>query len=135
MPILSCSGAGVPERFLSKKQMNNQQSQRIKGFYPLLEEIQKTTFIFAHGGMYETDDLIELMKKFPNTYTDISLQPSHHIRKLIDKLGSERLIFGTDYPFLNHSFSIVSVLRATSKDEERENIFSRNSCRLLNIRN
>jgi len=133
MPIVSCSGSGVPDDFLSKRGIDNQQGQRIKSFYPILKEIPNTTFIFAHGGMYEVDELIELMGKYPNTYADISLQPPQNIRKFIEKLGSERLLFGTDYPFLNQAFSIVSLLRGTSNEEERKNIFSLNARRILDM--
>lgn len=71
------------------------------------------------------------MKKHPNTYTDISIQPAANIRELIDKIGSERLLFGTDYPFVTQAFSILSVLRATDIEQERVNIFSENAKKLL----
>ncbi len=136
LPILSCSGLGVPEWFmgsgiLSKKQKYELTTQRISNFNKVLERIPNTTFILAHAGVFEIDGLIELMHKYPSTYTDISTQPPHNIKKLIDTVGSERLLFGTDYPFWNHAFSIVSVLRATSKDSERRNIFSQNARRIL----
>ncbi|WP_277422586.1 amidohydrolase family protein [Amphibacillus jilinensis] len=138
MPILSCSGFGVPEDFfattiLTKKQKVELDTQRIKQFYKVLKTVPNATFILAHGGCFEIDELIELMKRFPNTYTDISIQPSNNIKKLIDKIGSERILFGTDYPFVNHAFSIVSVLRATSDDEQLKNIFSRNALRILKL--
>ena len=67
------------------------------------------------------------MKKYPNTYTDISIQPAANIKKLIGEIGSERILFGTDYPFVTQAFSILSVLRATDIEQERVNIFSDNT--------
>ena len=67
------------------------------------------------------------------TYTDISVQPSGNIKKLITEIGSERLLFGTDYPFVSQAFSILSVLRATEIEQERINIFSGNAKKLLNV--
>ena len=57
------------------------------------------------------------MNKYPNTYTDISIQPAANIKKLIDEIGSERILFGTDYPFVSQAFSILSVLRATDIEQ------------------
>lgn len=73
------------------------------------------------------------MKLFPKTYVEISTQPPDKIRQLISEVGSERILYGTDYPAFNHAFSIVSVLRATSSYEDRRNIFSSNAKRLLRI--
>ncbi|MPW27213.1 amidohydrolase family protein [Alkalibaculum sp. M08DMB] len=140
LPILSCSGLGAPKSMIgtllfSKKQRAELNTQRIESFYSVLREIPNTTFILAHAGLYEVDELIKLLQSFPNTYADISCQPPKSIRRLIDELGSQRLLFGTDYPFFNQSFSIVSVLRATSNEADRRNIFSKNARHILNMKN
>lgn len=138
LPIISCSGLAFPTEKLNKgfifnKQKKYLEAQNIKRFYNVLREIPDTTFIFAHGGCYQTKELIELMKKYPSTYVDISVQPPNNIRKLIEEIGSERILFGTDYPAFNHGFSIVSVLRATDNVGERKNIFSQNAKRILKM--
>lgn len=51
----------------------------------------------------------------------------------IKEVGSERLLFGIDYPAFNHAISILSVLKATDDDSNRMNIFSKNAKLLLNI--
>ncbi|GMQ63600.1 amidohydrolase family protein [Vallitalea maricola] len=138
LPILSCSGLGAPEYFLNTRIFSNKkkkelETQRISMFYDMLSLFPSTKFILAHCGLYESDELINLMKVFPNIYTDISAQSANNIKKINNAIGSERLLFGTDYPFFNHAFSIVSVLRATLKEEDRCNIFSRNATRVLCI--
>ena len=82
----------------------------------------------------EIDKLIELMNKFPNTYAEISTQPPQNIKKMIEKVGSNRLLFGSDYPVFNQGFLILSVLRATDDEEERKVIFSKNARRILAIK-
>jgi hypothetical protein len=138
LPIISCSGLGVPVEFInsgviSKKQKQELSTQRILSFYKVLRLLPNIPFIFAHGGLFEIDSLIKLMKVYPNTYTDISSQPWENIKRLIKEIGNERLLFGTDYPFWNHAFSIASVLRATDSHNERQNIFSFNAKKILNI--
>ena len=99
----------------------------------VINNIPNATFILAHSGCFDFDYMTSILKEFPNTYTDISVQPSKNIRKLIDSVGSSRLLFGTDYPFVSQAFSIVSVLRATELEQDRNNIFSNNAKQLLKI--
>lgn len=136
LPVISCSGLAFPKEMIGKipkKLRKNLETQNINRFYNVLKTMPDITFIFAHAGLYQTDELIELMKLYPNTFVDISTQPPEKIKLLIKEIGSERILYGTDYPAFNHSFSIVSVLRATNNDTERRNIFSNNAKRLLGI--
>lgn len=59
--------------------------------------------------------------------------PSGNIKELIKEIGSERVLFGRDYPFVTQALSILSVLRATDDEQERINIFSKNAKTLLGI--
>ena len=52
---------------------------------------------------------------------------------MIKEIGSERVLFGRDYPFVTQALSILSVLRATDDEQERINIFSKNAKTLLGI--
>lgn len=136
LPIISCSGLAFPKEKIGKiprKLRKSIETQNIKRFYMVLKEVPNMTFIFAHAGIYQTDELIELMKLYPNTYVDISTQPPRKIKQLINEIGSERILYGTDYPAFNHAFSIVSVLRATNNETERKNIFSNNAKKLLGL--
>lgn len=136
LPIISCSGLAFPKDMLHKipiKMRRNIETQNINRFYNLLKAVPNMVFIFSHGGIYQTNEVIELVKLYPNTYVEISTQPPEKIKQLIMEVGSERILYGTDYPAFNHAFSIVSVLRATNRDEDRKNIFYKNAKQLLKI--
>jgi hypothetical protein len=138
LPIVSCSGVGFSEEVLrsrvpSRKMKKDIMTQHLPKFEKVLDSISDAIFILAHGGGFDFQHIFTLMKKYPHTYTDISVQPADNIRKLINTVGSERLLFGTDYPFVNQAFSILSVLRATADEHERVNIFSANAKKLLRI--
>ncbi len=138
LPIMSCSGIGLPKEMLDssvppKKTKKEVMTQQLSKFEKVLDAIPNAVFILAHSGCYDFEYIAEILKKFPNTYTDISVQPSGHIKKLIDEIGSDRLLFGTDYPFVSQAFSILSVLRATSDEQDRDNIFNGNAKKLLKI--
>ncbi len=100
-------------------QIKHYMNLHIKGW-----KILDTTFILAHSGCFEFENMVNLLKNHQNVYTDISIQPAEHIKTLIEKTGSERILFGTDYPFVTQAFSILSVLRATKNEDDRTFIFS-----------
>ncbi len=95
------------------------------------------TFVAAHPG--EVDQFyghIERMKKYENLYLDISgtgLYRYHSLRLLVKELGSERLLFGTDYPTCNPGCFVGGVLCEPLSDNDLENIFSKNAKRILKI--
>jgi len=137
LPILCCSGIGLPKEMLltkipSSKTKKEVLTQSLDKFEIVFNTFQKTTFILAHSGCFEFDRAATLLQKYNNVHTDISIQPASNIKMLIDKIGSERILFGTDYPFVTQAFSILSVLRSTSNEKDRKNIFSENAKKLLN---
>lgn len=133
LPIISCSGYQLPEKIknVPKSIIKQLSTQRIKKFQKVLNEIDPQIFIFAHGGLYEYLDVIKIMKDFPFTYVDISTQNKNTIKIFIDEIGSKRILFGSDYPYLSPAFTILSVLHATKNESERKTIFSENAKRIL----
>jgi len=105
----------------------------------VMEEIAKAhpgiSFVFAHPG--EKDRLmqhIEIMKRCENVYLDLSgtgLFRFGMLAKLVREVGSERILFGSDYPICDPYMNIAGVLGEHITDEDRENIFAGNAIRLL----
>ena len=127
--LVDVRNSNVPTKQTKKEVM----TQTLAKFEKVLAYITDATVILAHGGSFDFPYIIDILKKYPNTYTDISLQPSENIKQIIGEVGSDRILFGTDYPFLNHAFSMLSVLRATTDEEERKNIFSDNAKKILHL--
>lgn len=135
-PILCCSGLGLPQNVLSTNIPSRQTkkdvlNQKLDKFELILNTFPDTKFILAHSGCYEFENMVHLLQNHQNVYTDISIQPATHIKTLIDTVGTEKILFGTDYPFVTQAFSILSVLRATKNEKERTCIFSENAKRIL----
>lgn len=136
LPILCCSGLGLPQDVLltnipSKQTKKDVLNQKLDKYERVLDIFPNTIFILAHSGCFEFEKMVDLLKNHQNVYTDISIQPAKHIKTLINEIGYERILFGTDYPFVTQAFSILSVLRATNNENERTFIFSKNAKRLL----
>jgi len=103
----------------------------------LLSDFPKLIVVIAHPG--ERPDLlynIELMKRFPNARLDISgtgLFRDGLLRFVCDAVGSERILFATDYPICNPAMQAAGVMFEDLSEIERENIFYRNARDLLGI--
>lgn len=136
LPIISCSGLAFPIDKVDKVPKGLRKTiitQNICKFNNVLEKIPNIKFVFAHGGLYQSDELIEIMKKHPHTFVEISTQPSHNIKKIIEEIGADRIMYGTDYPAFNHCMSLLSLLRATDDDGIRRNILYNNAAGILKL--
>jgi hypothetical protein len=80
---------------------------------------------------------VERAKWSDNYYLDLSgygLFRHGMLRRAIDEMGADRILFGSDYPTCNPSMYIGGVLLdELISDEEKELIFSGNAKRLLGI--
>jgi len=83
----------------------------------LAEQFPKLTIILAHMGMYLYRDALYVAQHHPNIVLETSAQPwTHRIARLaVDRVGPERLIFGSDTP-LHHPR--VELLKMRSSDLE-----------------
>ncbi len=133
-----------------------------EGIFPILDEVEKfgmivnfhnmsaetiedmvkshpgITFVAAHPGERgEVDRNVALMKKYDNVYLDLSGTGIFRwpmLRYLVDSVGYERLLFGSDYPTCSPGIYIGGVLSERISDTAKEHIFSLNAKRILNIK-
>jgi len=92
------------------------------------------SWIMGHsGGPYGSVHAVELALKTPNVYLDIALSmcPARQIEFFVQELGSERVLFGTDNPFIDPRPQIGRVGLAQITHEDRVNIFGANARRLI----
>ena len=80
---------------------------------------------------------IEAMQKCENMYLDLSGGGTFRyglVRYLCDKVGAERVVFGTDYPICNLKMYVGAVMGERLTQRERELIFAENAKRLLELK-
>ena len=76
------------------------------------------------------------MRKYDNVYFDYSAHGSDFdgiLRKTIDSVGCDRILFGTDYPGVNPASDIAAVLYEDLTFREYECIFHKNAEQLLKL--
>ena len=101
-----------------------------------LEEFKNFKVILAHFGGVNRDDVVELSKRFPNFYTDISSQigewdePGHWTMKegteYIRKAGVGKVLYGTNYPGNDPAKYAAKLKKLPLKDSEIEKVASGN---------
>ncbi len=104
----------------------------------MVERHRDLIFIAAHPGEFTAlTEHIERMKKYDNYYLDISgtgLFRYGCLRRIIDTVGADRLLFGSDYPICSPAMFLGGVLLdSTLSDTEKEKILAGNAKTLLGL--
>lgn len=100
-----------------------------------LKKFPNTMFVFGHAGMGDYAYASKIAKAHGNTYLEIGGQPAAHIRKIIEILGNDRVLFGTDWPVYPLVLPLAKLLIATEGDEEsRTKILNVNANRIIKER-
>ncbi len=101
----------------------------------MLREHKGLTFVAAHpGDRQRVAEHIENMKKHENLYLDLSgtgLFRFGMLRYLVEQIGADRIMFGTDYPICNPRMYVEAVYGEEIGQRERELIFHGNAERIL----
>jgi hypothetical protein len=77
---------------------------------------------------------IEIVNDFPNAWCEVASQSTGNIRRLVERVPIEKLMFGTDWPFYHQGAGLAKVLIATEgKPSKRAQILHLNAMRLLGL--
>ena len=105
----------------------------------VLKAFPKLKFVGPHfGGWSIWPEARRLLPEYPNIMVDTSScfywLSKEFSRDLIKAFGSERIMFGTDYPMWDHAKEIDRVLLLGLDDNDLENIMWRSCAKLLDIK-
>ena len=107
----------------------------IEEFAALAERVPRAVVIGAHAGANWRHSLGVLRHRAPNAHVDVSgIYPQRGIvRALVDDIGAERILFGSDG--LNRSLpsQIAKVVFADITAEQKEQILWQNAARLFRL--
>ena len=106
----------------------------LRNYAPMLERFPEVDFVFGHGGARDAADAIELAARHPNVWMDVHGQGVTVLAEMIDRLGGDRLLYGTDWPFYHLAATLAKVLIVTEGRPELRNAMLRgNAERLLGL--
>lgn len=95
--------------------------------------------IIGHAGSYDSwislDEHIEVVKQHDNLYLDISTMNRFYrsLDYMVQRVGSERVLFGTDGPFHDIIVEFGAVVYGRIPVEAKENILGKNIARLMKL--
>ncbi|MDR0671535.1 MAG: amidohydrolase family protein [Oscillospiraceae bacterium] len=102
-------------------------------FFSFARARKDQVLVAAHCAAY-ADALMEGCRGLENVYADTSFCSVGLARKAVDIMGADRVLFGTDYPFVNERFCIEVIERAFEDDPiTKDKIFYGNIARLLHL--
>ena len=78
-------------------------------------------------------DFLQAFERRENVYFDTALASADTVMKFTDKIGHERILFGSDVPFGTMKWELEKVLSLPIGDDKKEWIFSRNLKGLIGL--
>jgi predicted TIM-barrel fold metal-dependent hydrolase len=78
-------------------------------------------------------DFLDMFKGRENVYFDTALASADTVTMFIDKIGHERILFGSDIPFGTMKWELEKVLSLPIVDEKKEWVLSKNLKRLIGL--
>ena len=104
---------------------------------PMLSAHPNVTFVAAHPGDRErVEEHIRLMKQHDNLYLDLSgtgLFRLGVLRHLVTQVGAERILFGTDSPWMDQRHTLDLFLALPLSPEAQARILYQNALELYGL--
>jgi hypothetical protein len=104
-------------------------------FAPISRSHPQARIILGHSGVtwrgYE--QALETAQAAPNTYLDITGSQSHRgiLERVVARVGADRVLFGSDMPYLEAAVSLGRILSAKISDDGKERILRCNFRKLI----
>lgn len=95
------------------------------------------TIIAAHFGGYHRWDEVDVYQGLDNVYFDTCssffMLSADRAKELIYKFGTDKFLFGTDYPMWKAEDEVENILNLHLSDEDNQKIFYKNAEKLLRL--
>lgn len=93
------------------------------------KQFPKIDFLFTHTGYYEFGmSSINVASKLDNVWVETSGQMNPEVlKRAVNVLGSERVVFGTDWPYKPVNIEVEKFEHLGLKEEQLENILYKNA--------
>lgn len=104
-------------------------------FEVIAERYPRATLVLGHGGARRSafDDAAELAVRHPNLVLEMcgSFMTGRWIRRLVETIGADRVVYGSDFPFLDMRYSLGRVLFAGLEDADLIKVMGGSLCRIV----
>ncbi len=145
-----CQEKNLPMVFHSGKNINSPgQFSEPRLFAEVLTEFPKLTLVLAHLGNGFWDQTKKLAAEFSNVFFDTAIAISGIYTRdektreqylsdeesidMIETIGSERIMFGSDFPWVNPGWDIERLQKLPLSDKDREGILGKNAIKIYDL--
>ena len=100
---------------------------------PLFELYRSAPILLAHAGAAEPESYVAYARKYPNLYLELCFSgaPYGVIEYFVHELGSHRMLFGSDSPYMSIQQQLGRVLFADIAEDDKKAILIDNPKRIL----
>jgi len=101
----------------------------------ILKKYKNLILILGHSIHGDWEKAIEFVKKYENVCLELCaiLDERGIIEKFVYEIGSDRILFGTDFPWFNHHYYIGALLGSGISEEDCRKILYLNANKILKI--
>jgi predicted TIM-barrel fold metal-dependent hydrolase len=105
----------------------------VNGLLDAARRFPDVSFIVGHSGGYGWHNVMAAIAALPNAYFDLccSCLDAGRVEAFVAAGGAERVLFGTDLPFLHPACDLSPILHAGLSDSDKALILGGNIARLL----
>jgi hypothetical protein len=101
LPVILHTGCMHTHLFFKDPEQG--QAQR---FAPWYETYKNISFVLAHMNFHEPNVALDLVEEYGNVHVETSWQPAEVIGEAVRRVGAERVLFGTDWPFVGNNLNV-----------------------------
>ena len=105
-------------------------------FAGVVKDYPDINWLMGHsGGPYGSYRAVEIAENCPNVFLDLTMSmiPARQVEFFVKEIGSERVMFGTDNPFIDPRPQIGRLCLADISEEDRVNIMGGNARRYIDF--
>jgi predicted TIM-barrel fold metal-dependent hydrolase len=104
----------------------------------ILRQYPHVNVLSAHVGLWDgrsQNDVIELAKSCDNVYLDLAASLSYRgaLKRMVDEVGADRIVHGSDFPLMDPGFQLGRVIYADISEEDKRKILRDNAIRLFDL--
>jgi predicted TIM-barrel fold metal-dependent hydrolase len=118
---------------------------RPRRWLPVLQDFPTLRLILAHMGGGFWDETVQIARQYPQVLFDTAIAVSHvdtgprtwlddaRAVELIRAIGAERVLFGSDYPWIDPKGDIERIRQLALTAEEKRQVLGENAARMLGL--
>lgn len=131
----ACSAALEIFEYAAERDMTvSMHPTRYEDMRTLAQTLPHLKIVYAH--LTGDEEQLEMTRRYDNVHYDVSASSGNSpymLRYALNRVGRERILYGSDYPGYNPIMHKTTVLTSGLTEKEIESVFYRNARRLLNL--